>query len=152
MAYKFGRNCKVTIGASNSTITGMGSWSLNGITADQIDTSSFGTVWKTFQIGMLDGGTVEFSGLFNPDDQTGIIALMAANVAGTELTTLRLYFDNTSYFVPCRTTSYASPYDTSTANNPLSSVVVQSYSVTADKSDAVKVTVTGKVSGCMVMV
>lgn len=150
MAYKSGRNCKVTMGTN--TVVGMGNWQIGGITSDQLETSSFGTQWKTFDLGMTDGGTVTFAGLYSSGDTTGQEALKLANLQNTQVTTLRLYVDNTSYYVPCQTTYYFSPDTTTGADSILSHVKIQSYDITADKGDMVKISFTAKVSGCMVLV
>lgn len=157
MGYMYGRNCKIQIGTTAVTITGQGTWSLNGVSADEIDTTAFGTIWKTFQLGMIDGGTVEFSGLFDPMDYSGQIAMMMANIAATEITHLKLFYHNSGYWVPNQTASYFCSYGTTGWGSvgfatPVSFVVCKGFSVTADKSGAVQVSFSAKVSGCMVMV
>jgi len=97
---KSGKDCKVSLGATQ--VLGMGTWDLNGITSEQFDNSEFGDNWKTFLFGMKDGGQVTFSGLYKPSDETGQQPLMDANLENTDITTLRLYVDNTSYFEPCQ--------------------------------------------------
>ena len=150
MAYKSGKDCAVKLGTS--TVVGMGDWSITGITADQMDSSAMGDNWKTFEFGMKDGGTISFSGIADPADTTGQETLQLANLANTDLTTLRLYIDDTSYYVPCQTTGYFSPTNTTGIDTVLSHVNVTSYDITADKADLVKVSFTAKVSGCMVLV
>ena len=150
MAYKSGKDCAVKLGTS--TVVGMGDWSITGITADQMDSSAMGDNWKTFEFGMKDGGTISFSGIADPADTTGQETLQLANLANTDFTTLRLYIDDTSYYVPCQTTGYFSPTNTTGIDTVLSHVNVTSYDITADKADLVKVSFTAKVSGCMVLV
>jgi len=101
---------------------------------------------------MKDGGTVAFSGLFKPTDETGQQALLDANLENTDITTMRLYIDNTSYFVPCQTTGYFSPYNTTGASTKLSHVNVTSFNVNADKSGLMQIDFSCKVSGVMVLV
>ena len=150
MAYKSGKDCKVKLGTN--TVVGIGDWSITGITADQMDSSAMGDNWKTFEFGMKDGGTISFSGIADPADTTGQETLQLANLANTDLTTLRLYIDDTSYYVQCQTTGYFSPTNTTGIDTVLSHVNVTSYDITADKADLVKVSFTAKVSGCMVLV
>lgn len=149
-SYKSGKDCKVTLGAN--TVVGMGTWTITGISADQMDASVFGLNWKAFEFGMKDGGTITFSGLFDAADVTGREALELANVNNTDLTTLRLYIDDTSYFVPNQTTGYYSPTNTSGQDTILSWCNIITYNITADKADLVKIDFTAKVSGNMVLV
>jgi hypothetical protein len=83
MAFKSGKDCKVTLGSN--TVVGMGTWSISGITADQMDASAFGDNWKSFEFGMKDGGTITFSGIADPADTTGQEALQLANLNNTDL-------------------------------------------------------------------
>ena len=148
---KSGLHCKVTLGAS--TILGMGTWSVDGIQSDSLETTELGQAWKTFQFGLNDGGNLSFSGLFDPADVTGQNALRAANLTKLNITTLRLYVDNTSYFEPCRTTGYFGPGALSTGYDTfLSYVNVTSYNVKADKSGLLMTDFQAKISGCMVLV
>jgi hypothetical protein len=148
--YKSGKDCKVTKGAN--TIVGMGTWSISGITADQMDASAFNDNWKTFEFGMKDGGTITFSGLYDSSDTTGREALELANLQNTDVTDLYLYIDDTSFFVPCQTTGYHSPTNTTGNDTIVSHVNITSYNINADKADLVKIDFTAKVSGMMVLV
>ena len=150
MAYKSGKDCKVSIAAA--TVVGMGTWSISGVTADQMDTSAFNDNWKTFEFGMKDGGTVEFSGLGDPADTTGQEALELANLNNTDMTTLRLYVDDTSYYTPNATTGYYSPDSTTGNDTILSWVNIVSYSINADKAGMLQKSFTAKVSGNMVLI
>ena len=102
MGLKVGRDAAVKLGAS--TIVGQGTWSMNGITLDQLESTSFGDSWKKFVLGMRDGGTLGFNGFYDPADTTGQEALLNYQINGTEVTSLRMYIDNTSYWEPCQTT------------------------------------------------
>lgn len=150
MAKKIGKDCAVKLGTTQ--VLGIGTWSMDGISADQLESSEFGDNWKTYEFGMLDGGTVSFNGFFDPADTTGQEVLERANLYNSDLTTLRLYVDNTSYFVPCQTTGYFSPSLTKAAPTQLSHVNITSCNVSADKSGLMNISFTGKVSGCMVLV
>ena len=147
MSLRSGKDCVVKLGAV--TVVGMGTWSIDGITADQMDASALGDDWKTFKFGMKDGGQVTFSGLCDPDDVTGQDVLKAANANNTDITDIRFYADDSSYFAPNATTGYLTPANT-TGNDTLKSHVnVTSFSLSADKSDLMKTSFTCKVSGSM---
>jgi len=151
MAVKVGHLGKVTLGAS--TIVGMGTWSLSGITADQMESSAFGQNWKTYEFGMKDGGQISFNGFLDPADVTGQTALQRANIENTDLTSLRLYVDNTSYYEPCQTTYYFAPNSLSTGNDTiLSNVNITSYDISMDKAGLATISFTAKVSGLMVLI
>lgn len=142
----------ISIKYGGNSLVGMGTFSISGVSADQMDTTAFGSNWKTFAFGIKDGGTISLSGLFDPDDANGQVALMAANIANTDITNLKLYIDNTSYLVPCQTTGYFSPGLTSNQDTIPSWVNVTSYSINADKADIIKIDFSFKISGVMVLV
>jgi len=148
---KVGRDCKATLGTH--TVLGMGTWSMDGITADQLESSEFGVKWKTYEFGMNDGGTIAMTGLFDPADVTGQNALRVANLNKSDISDLRLYVDNTSYFEPCQTTGYFGPGALSTGYDTIKSRVnVTSYNVKADKSGLLATDFSMKISGVMVLV
>lgn len=150
MSTLVGKDCKVAIGSHQ--ILGLGTWSMPGISTDQLEDTEFGDNWKTFKFGLKDGGDVTFAGLGRPDDETGQQALMDANLEATELSNLRLFCDNTSYYEPCQTTGYFSPYNTTGASTKLSYANITAYSIDSDKSGLVNISFTAKVSGVMVLV
>jgi len=134
MANKLGRWAKVTLGSN--TVAGLGNWSVEGIAVDQIETTSFGSVWKTFESGMLDGGTMSFSGNFDPDDTSGQEMLRAANLGATHLTSMRFYVDSTSYFEADQTSI-----------SPKSFILITSWNINVDKAGVAQTTFSGKISG-----
>ena len=147
---KSGKDCKVTLGTNS--VLGMGTWSLNGITSEQFDNSEFGDNWKTYLFGMKDGGQIQFSGLFKPGDVTGQDGLREANLENTDITNLRLYISDSSYFEPCQTSGYFSVVGEKTsADTQYSWVNITSYNISADKSGLMQTDFTAKVSGCMVL-
>lgn len=150
MSKKVGKDAKVALGSD--TVVAMGNWSLNGITVDEFDASAFTDTWKQYMYGMKDGGSVTFSGHYDPDDTTGQQALQQANLYNSSLTNLRFYIDNTSYFEPCQTTGYFSPNLTTGAPTKLSSVTVTAFNVNMDSSGIGAIDFTAKVSGVMVLV
>ena len=150
MALKVGKDCAVKITAA--TVVGMGTWSLTGITADSIEATAFNDNWKSYEFGAKDGGTIAFSGFCDPADTTGQEVLQLANIANTDMTTLRLFCDDTSYYEPCQTTGYFSPANTTGIETVLSHVNITSYDISADKSGLLAISFTAKVSGVMVLV
>lgn len=151
MSKKLGYKGKVTVG-SNSVVAGIGTWSINGVKSDQIDISSFGDEWKQYAFGMKDGGEISFDGFFDPEDAAGQEILRQANLYNSALTTLKLWIDNKSYFMPCQTTGYFSPTLTTGAPTKASYVNITGYDVKKDMSTMDKCTFSGKVSGVMVLV
>jgi hypothetical protein len=137
MATYSGRDSAVKLGTY--TIVGQGTWNMEGVTIDQIDTSCFGTTWKSFEAGMSDGGQITFSGYYDMSDATGQTVLIAANQAGTHVTNLRFYVNNTSYYMADQTTVS-------------SFILITNYSIKTDKSDIARVDFTAKVSGKMSLV
>ena len=89
MAFLAGNKGKVTLGAS--TVVGMGSWKLNGITVDQLESTSFGDTAKQYMTGLLYYGTVEFAGLYDPADTTGQGILVSAMLNNSKIANIRLY-------------------------------------------------------------
>jgi hypothetical protein len=142
---------KVTLGTV--TVVGMGTWSLGGVTTEEFDASAFGSNWKEFKYGMKDGGTVSFNGYYDPTDYTGQNVLLLAQLANTALTSLRLYYNATSYFEACQTVGWFAPNTWSVNQDTIaSSVRVTSVTIGADKSGLATISFEGKVSGCMVKV
>ena len=146
-----GIDCKVALGTDN--ILGIGNWSQDGKTIAEIDDTEFGDHATKFVFGIQDGGTISFNGHYKPDDTTGQIALTEAFDARTELTNLRLYIDETSYYEPCQTTGYLHPGMTTGANTSgVSNVVITGEPISVDKGAQVQISFTGRLSGDMVLV
>jgi hypothetical protein len=101
---------------------------------------------------MKDGGQLTFNGHYDPDDTTGQQALQQANLYNSDLTNLRFYIDNTSYFEPCQTTGYFSPNLTTGAPTKLSHVNITAFNVSMDKAGVGAIDFTADVSGVMVLV
>lgn len=150
MAFKKGKYCKVSLGSAK--ISGMGTWTLNGVNLAQLDETEFGDNWMHFSFGLGDGGTVDFNGHYDPADSTGQDALMQKNMNGADITDLKLYIDNTSYWEPCQTTGYFSPNSTSGNDSEPSHVNITSFNIGMDKAGLGTISFSAKVSGCMVLV
>lgn len=136
MATYSGRYAHVKVGTNE--VAGVGNWSMDGVTLDQIDTTSFGSVWKTFEAGMSDGGQVTFEGYYDITNTNGQAVLIDANANGTHLTSLRFYIDSTSYY-SCELTT------------PASYIIITNFNLKHDKADIARISFTGKISGKMVL-
>lgn len=134
---KIGRNCKITLGSTK--ILGMGTWQMSGVNTDLLDKTEFGDTWKQYVLGLLDGGEITFNGLYDPTDSEGQTALRTANEAGTELTDLRFWVDNTSYWAPATT-------------NPTSHLLISQWQVSVDKAGLAQSSFTAKIAGKMQLV
>ena len=88
-----GRFASVKLGTTLVPL--MGEWSLS-ITQEEIDTSSFGTVWGESDVGMSKWGG-SFSGHYDHTDATQA-SIEASAIGGTLIGTLRLYCDNTTFW------------------------------------------------------
>lgn len=138
MGFKAGNNAKVTLGSD--TVVGMGNWKLNGITVDQLESTAFGDTAKQYMTGLVDYGTVEFGGLYDPADTTGQNVLVAAMLANTKVTNIRLYVDATSYWAPNITAVSAA------------GMYVTSVPIGFDKSGLGTISFSGKCTGPWVLV
>jgi predicted secreted protein len=95
-----GRNATVKYGTY--TIAEFASWSLD-LSNDEIDTTSFGSTWKKSDVGMR-GWSLSVDGHYDPSDATGQAMIEAQWAAGNLVSTIKVYVDNTSYWVPDITT------------------------------------------------
>lgn len=91
MATYNGREARVTIDASTTEkiILEIGDWSIN-MSADEIDTTSFGDGWSKSDVGMLKWSG-SLSGQYDPADTTGQVKLKDAFLAGTIIGDIRFY-------------------------------------------------------------
>ena len=147
---KVGYLGKVTLGTNK--ILGIGNWSMDGMSRAELDDTEFGDDSTSYALGIKDGGTISFSGNHKPSDTTGQIALENAFDEATELTQLRLYIDETSYYVPCQTTGYLSPTKTTGANTKISNVIITAKPINYDKGALGQISFTARVNGDMVLV
>lgn len=132
MAAKVGHDCQVTLGANK--VLGIGTWNHSGRAMDVLEDTEFGDDFKSYKGGLLEGGQITFAGYYDPADTTGQEALQGYWEARTEVTSMRLYVDNTSYWTP-------------TTTNPLSAVLITAFEISADKSGLMQISFTAKVSG-----
>lgn len=141
---------KVALGTT--TISEMGTWNLSGVQADEFEASSFGDNWKSYEYGQKDGGTVTFNGWLDPADTDGQVALQVANLDNTALTSMRFYYNSTSYFEVCQTTGWFAPEGALSADQDTlpGNMKITAYDVGNDKSGLSTISFTAKVSGVLV--
>lgn len=90
MASVGGRKAMVLYGAYK--IAGMGEFTLSGLVPDLLEDTSFGDVVKKWKrAGIDDAGEVSFSGLYDPDDTNGQVAINALSQVDEGLTNLYFY-------------------------------------------------------------
>ncbi len=131
MATLNGREAAVKI--DTDTITEIGSWSMD-MSNEEIDTTAFGSTWGKTDVGMRKWNlTVE--GNYDPADTTGQGVIETAWSDGTLVNNIRVYVDNTSYWVPDTTT------DASAGGR------VTSYALAQDKSGVATISFTLSGSG-----
>lgn len=97
MASVGGRLAKVMYGSV--VIAGIGEWSMSGFVPDVAEDTSFGDTIKSWvDAGIGDGGTVTFSGNYDPADTNGQVALGALQSAGAVGLTNLYFYESTSVF------------------------------------------------------
>lgn len=133
MSFRKGKDCKVTVGANS--IIGMGTWEISGRDVEMLETTEFGDQYTTMTPGIKSGGQISFSGLLDPDDSTGQTVLQTAWENGTDVTNLRAYIDNTSY------------YEANQTGTPSSYVNITSFDISTDKNALATISFSGTLSG-----
>jgi len=145
-----GKDCSVRIGTTE--VVGIGAWTLSGVSADELDASDFNDHWMSYEFGQKDGGTLVFNGLLDAADTTGQEVLRYANNELSDITTLRVYINDTSYFVPNQTTGYFNPVTGTGADTVVSHVNITALEIGSEKNSLCTVSFTARVSGSMVLV
>lgn len=140
MASIKGKNGKVTVGTGDNTVSYMGTFTISGATADQLEETSFGDDYKKYKMGLLDGGTVSFSGVLDPDDANGQTVLRNANNASTLLTSIKFWQTAQSFWAPDYT------------NVTGSGVYITSWEIGVPAAGLVTASFTGKVTGKLTLV
>ena len=140
MASQLGKNAKVTVGVGDSQISLIGTWSLSGMSSDILEETAFGDTYKKYKTGLLDGGTISFSGLFDPSDTTGQDVIRTANQNQTLITSIKFWYSSVSYYTPAYTSITGS------------GVYVTSWEIGADKSALMTASFQVKLTGGLVRV
>lgn len=87
MSVAQGRYGRVTVRTTggNVTVSEMGSWSITGQTRDMIEHTAFGDSVKEWKPGMLDPGSIQLSGFYDPRDSSGQTKLISAFTSGVSI-------------------------------------------------------------------
>lgn len=132
-----GMNAKVTLGTT--TVLGIGSWSMSGLTVDLLETTSFGDTAKQFITGLMDYGEVTFGGIYDLSNAGGQSTLISAMMNNSKIPDLRLYINSVSSWVPNVTGLSAA------------GVLITSVTIGQDKSGLGTIEFTGKYTGPVVL-
>ena len=93
---------EATVKYGTYTVAEMASWSLD-LSNEEIDTTSFGSTWGKSDVGMRKW-SLSVSGHYDPSDSTGQNSIEAAWAAGSLINNIKVYVDNSSYWIPDVTT------------------------------------------------
>jgi len=97
MAVYVGRKGNVLLGTYK--VAEIGTWKMSGAIRDTIDITPFGSEEKIYEFGLADGGTITFSGSYDPTDSTGQALLDSAHSLGSKLTNLKFMINSTSGYI-----------------------------------------------------
>jgi len=136
---------KVTMGAN--TILGITTASFGAGTYDLLDDTEFGDTWEQMVAGLFRDGTLDVSGKFKVDDTQGQDLLRAAFHYQSQITDIRFYVDNTSYYTPNSTTAAGGGLP---ANTPVSHVLITEEPTTSlTLNDLAQISFRGRIVGAM---
>jgi len=142
---KVGRDCKVTIGAN--IILGIGNWSITGGSFSELDDTAFGDESVQTLRGLRTGGNVTFAGKYKKDDTQGQDMIKLAYWSKSDLTDLRFYVDDTSYYTPNSTTVAGGGLP---ANVDISHIkIFTEPTISVDMSGLATTDFSGKIEGAM---
>lgn len=142
---KIGICAKVTLGANK--ILGIGTWSITGGSYAELDDTEFCDEDMQALRGLRTGGDVAFAGNFKKDDTQGQDELRTAYWSKSDLTDIRFYVDDTSYYTPNSTTAAGGGLP---AGIPVSHIKIMSEpNITFDRTDLGKIDFGAKVYGGM---
>jgi len=142
---KVGRDCKVTIGSH--AILGLGTWTISGGAFAELDDTDFGDDSEQILRGLRSGGEVTFSGNYKKDDVTGQDMIKMAYWMKSDLTTLRFYVDDTSFYATNSTTGVGGGLPAGTEVSHIK--IFTEPSVSVDKGGLATIEFTGKIIGAM---
>jgi len=140
-----GRDAKVTLGAN--IILGLGSWSITGGNFAELDDTAFGDESMQALRGLRTGGSVTFSGNYKKDDTQGQDMIKTAFWNKSDLTDIRFYVDDTSYYTPNSTTFAGGGLPAETDISHIK--IFTEPTITVNMGDLAKTDFTGKIEGAM---
>ena len=141
-----GIECKVTIGATNEVV-GMGTMSISGGAYAELDDTDFGDDDNRILRGLRTGGTVAFNGSLKMDDTQGQDMIRDAYWLKSDLTTLRFWFGDTTYYTPNSTTSAGGGLPAETMVSHIK--ILTEPNISVDKNGLATIDFTGKIEGAM---
>jgi len=142
---KVGIDCKVTIGSD--AIVGLGTWTISGGSYAELDDTDFGDDDNRILRGLRTGGTVTFAGSYKKDDVTGQDKIRDAYWLKSDLTTLRFYVDDTSYYTPNNTTAAGGGLPAETMVSHIK--ILTEPNISVDKGGLAAIEFAGKIEGAM---
>ncbi len=142
---KIGRDAKVTIGSH--TIVGIGTWGFSGGNYAELDDTEFGDDDTQILRGIRSAGSVTFSGNYKKDDTTGQDKIRDAYWLKSDLTDLRFYVDDTSYYTPNSTTAAGGGLPAETIVSHIK--IMAEPSISFDKNGLGSIDFSGSVIGAM---
>ena len=142
---KIGIDCKVTLGAN--TIVGLGTWVFSGGSYAELDDTDFQDDDQRILRGVRTGGSYTFSGRYKKDDTTGQDKNRDAYWLKSDLTDIRFYVDDTSYYTPNSTTAAGGGLP---ANTMVSHIKILSEpNINVDQTALAAIDFSAKVKGAM---
>ena len=144
MALKPGYKGKVEI--ESTKIGGITTWSYSGSVRELHEDTEFGDEYKTFIAGQVEGGEITITGNYLLFEDTGQQELQTAFEAGTQLTSIKLYIEDTGD----ENSIYLTPDD---STETASYCIITNYdNATNDRAGVGTFTCTMKVSGRLKLV
>ena len=142
---KVGICMKVTIG--DNKVLGMGNWSFSGGAYAELDDTEFCDEDMQILRGLRTAADVTFSGNYKSDDTQGQDLVRDAYWLKSDLTDIRFYVDDTSYYTPNSTTAAGGGLP---AESVVSHIKIMSEpTITVDRNDLAKIEFAGKIVGAM---
>jgi len=142
---KIGIDCKVTVGANQ--IVGLGTWTISGGSYAELDDTDFGDDDNRILRGLRTGGSVTFAGNYKKDDISGQDKIRDAYWLKSDLTTLRFYVDDTSYYTPNNTTAAGGGLPAETMISHIK--ILAEPNISVDKNGLATIEFAGKIEGAM---
>ena len=155
MAVTEGRNARITVrtlstGTESVVVAEMGTWSISGVSRNMIDVTSFGDTVMGFKPGMLDPGSITFTGFYDPTDSSGqakIISSLSSGISisdstSRQLRNLRIWGSMSTS--PGSTDVYG--FWSSTGSTG-AEIFITSMELATDKNNVGTISLTAKVSG-----
>lgn len=93
---------EATVKKGTYTVAELASWDLD-LSNEEIDTTAFGSTWGKSDVGMRKW-SVTVNGFYDPSDSNGQNKIEEAWAGGTLINDIKMYVDNTSYWIPDVTT------------------------------------------------